>query len=144
LGLACVLPAGGAEAVVDVEAHAVAALDLELVRPPQPLDLEVSGTCGQLVAALRYADPVADLFLDDPDAPPATYRDALESDRGLRLGGHAQPCAGLAGSHRVVGVDPGRYLLDLDIDGRRCAVPVAVEDSPVALAVDLENPACDG
>lgn len=133
-----------AVAVAEVETHAVAALDLELVRPLQPLDLAVTGTCGQLVAALRYADPVADLFLADPDDPPAAYRDALESDRGLRLGGQTQPCAGLAGSHRVAGVDPGRYRLDLEIDGRRCTIPVAVEDSPVALALDLENPACGG
>lgn len=129
---------------IDVEAHVVAAVDLELVPPPQPLDLTLSGTCGQLTAALRYADPGADLFLDDPAAPPAVYRDALVSHRGLRLGGQPGPCAGLAGAHRVEAVDSGRYLLDLDIDGRRCTMSLAVEDSPVALAVDLENPACDG
>ncbi|HEY8378972.1 MAG TPA: hypothetical protein VIK91_20915, partial [Nannocystis sp.] len=133
-----------AAAAVDVEPHVVAAVDLELAPPPQPLDLTLSGTCGQLTAALRYADPAADLFLDDPAAPPTVYREALASDRGLRLGGQPGPCAGLAGVHRVEGLDFGRYRLDLDIDGRRCTIAVTVEDSPVALAVDLENPACDG
>lgn len=133
-----------AVAAAEVHHHAITALDLELVRPPQTLDLELVGACIQLLATLRYADPVADLYLDAPDAPPVVYRHALASDRGLRLGGQAQPCAGLAGPHRVLAVDPGRYLLDLDIDGHRCSVPLTVEDSPVQRTLDLENPACDG
>jgi len=133
-----------AVAIAELEAHVVAAVDLELARPTQPLDLELTGACGELVASLRYADPAADLFLADPDDPPALYREALGSDRGLRLGGLAQACAGLEGAHRVADVDPGRYRLDLVIDGRPCARAVTVEDSPVKLTLDLENPACDG
>lgn len=131
-------------AAIEVEAHAITALDLELALPARTLELELSGACTTLTAALRYADPAADLYLDDPDAPPAVYRQQLRSDGDLRLGGlAAQPCAGLAGLHRVE-VDPGRYLLDLVVDGRACKIPVAVEDSPVRLALDLENPACGG
>jgi hypothetical protein len=133
-----------ATTVAEVEKHAIVAVDLELERAPQPLDLELSGACGELVAALHYADPAADLFIPDGDDPPSLYRQALASDRGLRLGGQAHACAGLEGLHRVPGVDPGRYRLDLLIDGHTCSRAVIVEDSPVQLALDLENPACDG
>jgi hypothetical protein len=128
----------------EVESHAITVIDLELGRVPQPLDLALAGACGELVAALSYADPAADLFLDDDDPPPAVYRRGLRSDRGLRLGGQAQACAGLQGAHRVADVDPGRYRLDLVIDGRTCSRAVTIEDSPVQIALDLENPACDG
>lgn len=131
-------------AVAEIDKHALVAVDLELVRPPQPLDLVLSGACSELVAGLHYADPAADLALADPEAPPSLYRVGLASDRGLALGGQAQGCAGLEGRHRVPEVDPGRYRLDLVIDGRACSRLVNVEDSPVALALDLENPACDG
>ncbi|MDC0675091.1 hypothetical protein [Nannocystis radixulma] len=137
-------PRAFAVAIAELEKHVVTAVDLELARPTQPLDLELTGACGDLVAALRYADPAADLFLADTDDPPAVYRDGLASDRGLRLGGQTQACAGLEGAHRVADVDPGRYRLDLVIDGRTCSRPVTVEDSPVKLTLDLENPACDG
>lgn len=129
-----------------VAQHAILALDVELARPLQPLELDLlPGGCDRLTADLRYADPAADLYADDPDAPPTTYRAALESDRGLRLGGHEQACAAVqAGLHRVPDVDPGRYVLHLAVDDRTCAVPVVVEDSPVRLALDLEKPACGG
>lgn len=130
-------------AAIEVEGHALTALDLELALPPRTLELELTGACTTLTAALRYADPAADLYLDDPDAPPAVYREQLRSG-DLRLGGQAdQPCAGLVGLHRFV-IDPGRYLLDLAVDGRACKILVAVEDSPVRLTLDLENPACGG
>ena len=140
------VPRAVAATAATVEQHAVLALDLELARPLQPVDLDLApGPCDRVTADLRYADPTADLFLDDPDAPPATYRAALVSDRGLRLGGQDQACATIpAGLHRVSAVDPGRYVLHLAIDGRTCAVPVVVEDSPVRLALDLEKPACGG
>lgn len=137
-------PNASAVAAVEVEAHAVTAVDLELARPLQPLELELTGACTTLSAALRYADPAADLLLADPEAPPPVYRERLRSDRDLRLGGaDDQPCAPLLGLHRLA-VDPGRYLLELTVDGRACALPLAVEDSPVRLALDLENPACGG
>lgn len=139
-------PRASAAAGAEVEQHAIVAVDLELARPLQPLELDLAApTCDRLTATLRYADPAADLYLDDPAAPPAVYRAALASDRGLGLGGQEQPCAGLSGGlHRVADVDPGRYVLDLAVDGRTCAVPVVVEDSPVRLALDLEKPACGG
>lgn len=133
-----------AVAVAEVEARALVAVDLELVRPPQPLDLVLSGACGELALGLHYADPAADLSLADAEAPPSLYRLGLASDRGLALGGQARACAGLEGRHRVPEVDPGRYRLDLVIDGRACSRSLIVEDSPVELALDLENPACDG
>ncbi|MDC0718804.1 hypothetical protein [Nannocystis bainbridge] len=137
-------PLAIALAVGEVESHAITLVDLELQRPPQQLDLALTGACGDLTVALRYADPAADLFLAEGDEPPALYRQALASDRGLRLGGQSQPCTGLAGAHRVQGLDPGRYRLDLEIDGRTCSRALAIEDSPVQIALDLENPACDG
>ncbi|WAS90171.1 hypothetical protein [Nannocystis punicea] len=131
-------------ALGEVESHAITLVDLELGRAPQPLDLALTGACSELVVALRYADPAAALFLDEAEQPPAVYRQGLRSDRGLRLGGQAQACAGLQGAHRVADVDPGRYRLDLEIDGRSCSRAVTIEDSPVQIALDLENPACDG
>lgn len=135
-----------AAATATVEQHAILALDVELARPLQPLELDLQpGGCDRLTADLRYADPAADLYLDDPAAPPTTYRAALETDRGLRLGGLDQACAAVqAGLHTVPGLDPGRYVLHLAVDGRTCALPVVVEDSPVRLALDLEKPACGG
>ncbi|MCY0994153.1 hypothetical protein OV203_43895 [Nannocystis sp. ILAH1] len=138
------VPLVAAAAVGEVESHAITAVDLELERAPQPLDLALTGACSDLVVALRYADPAADLFLAEADEPPALYRQNLSSDRGLRLGGQEQACAGLQGAHRVADVDPGRYRLDLEIDGRSCSQAVTIEDSPVLVALDLENPACDG
>lgn len=139
-------PRASATTVVAVEQHAILAVDISLGRPLQPLELTLAApTCDRLTAALRYADPAADLHLDDPDAPPAVYRAALASDRGLGLGGVEQPCAGVPGGlHRVADLDPGRYVLDLAVDGRTCELPVVVEDSPVQLALDLEKPACGG
>lgn len=134
-------PRTSADAAAEVDAHAITAVELELARPLRPLELELTGACGTLTAAVRYADPAADLFLADPAAPPPVYREKLQTDRGLRLGGGSQPCAGLVGLHSV-GIDPGRYLLDLAVDGRSCLLPLAVEDSPVRLALDLEKPAC--
>lgn len=130
----------------EVAVHAVTALDLELARGTSALTLELAGACERLTLALRYADPAADLHpAAEADAePPSVYRAALVSDRGLRLGGQDQPCAGLGGSHHVPDLDPGRYLLDLTVDGRRCQVPLRVEDSPLDLALDLEKPACGG
>lgn len=125
----------------EVDLHAITAIDLELAREAQILTLELAGACERVALTLRYASPAADLH--DPEGA-SVYRDALVSDRGLRLGGQEQACPGLGGTHRVPDLDPGRYLLDLTADGRRCQIPLLVEDSPLDLAVDLEKPACGG
>lgn len=137
-------PRAAAAAAATVELRGVTPVDLELVRPLQPLELDLTGACTDtLTAALRYAAPDADLFLDDVPAPPTVYRRLLASDRALLLGGAPQPCAAVPpGLHTVPDLDPGRYVLDLEIDGRPCAIPVTLEDSPVRIALDLEKPAC--
>lgn len=135
-----------ADLAVELDSHEVTALDIGLTRPTRPLALELAGaaSCQVLRATLRYADPAADLFPDAEDPPPV-YRAALQSDRGLRLGGQEQACAAAGGgTHLVPDIDPGRYVLDLEVDGRRCSLAVTVEDSPTTRAVDLEKPACGG
>lgn len=129
--------------VVDLGRRSVVLVDLELVRPTQPLTIELGGACERLALALRYADPERDLQ-PDGEPLPTLYRRALRSDRGLPLDGSEQPCLDPLGAHRVADLDPGSYLLDLRVDGRACQIPLDVGDSPAHLAVDLENPGCDG
>lgn len=129
--------------VLDLGRHAVVLVDPELARPLQPLTIQLGGGCERIALALRYADPERDLHPDGQPVP-ALYRQALRSDRGLPLDGSERPCPDPLGAHRVDDLDPGAYLLELRVDGRTCPIPLHVGDSPAHLAVDLENPGCDG
>lgn len=132
-----------ADEALDLGRRAVLLVEPELARPVQPLTIELVGECERLALALRYADPERDLHPDGQPLP-GLYRQALRSDRGLPLDGSERPCPDPLGKHRVDDLDPGAYLLDLRVDGRACPIRLDVGDSPAHLAVDLENPGCDG
>jgi hypothetical protein len=97
---------------------------------------------------LRYADPEAQLTdpprNDDDEVEPVVYRNSLATDRGLSVGGAAAACsAELDGIHSIEGMDPGDYRLEVTVDGRACAIVVALE-AETTTTVDLANLPCDG
>lgn len=139
-----------AEREVDVAEREVTVEIWELVRTPVRWDLELRGVaaCEALTLSLVYASPEADLPELAPTDDDATmlYRPGLQSDRGLGVGGEAVACeAGLAGVHRFEAIDRGDYLLELDVDGRACAVRVDLRDADGATSViDLASLPCEG
>jgi hypothetical protein len=122
----------------------------ELQRAPVTWTLELHGAdaCEELALSLSYAEPEDDLpdYVPAEDAPPLLYRAGLQSDRELAVGGQATPCeAALDGVHRFESVDRGDYLLELDVDGRPCAVRVDLQGRNGANSViDLASLPCDG
>ena len=145
-------PLGAAEDVheLTVEERGVGLLSPDLAPDLVPLALDLAlapAACAHLRLHLRLADPAAALHADaDADTPPpALYRAGLTSDRGLSLGGAAHPCADpeLLGRHTFA-VDPGDYRLEIEVDEARCEVPLRVLPGRPPLALDLENPPCDG
>lgn len=133
---------------VDVDERGVTVETWQLHRAPVTWTLELAGasTCDSLTLALRYAEPETDLPEHDPMDEAPLYRAALASDRELPVGGQATACnAALDGVHRFEGVDRGEYLLELDVDGRACAVRVDLRGQGGAGSViDLASLPCDG
>jgi hypothetical protein len=139
------------EREVDVGEREVTVELWELRRAPVTWTLELHGAdaCERLALSLVYASPEIDLpdqAPADEEEPPLLYRSGLRSDRELPVGGQEIACgAGLDGVHRFVGVDRGDYLLELDVDGRGCAVPVDLRGPDGATSViDLASLPCDG
>jgi hypothetical protein len=116
------------------------------------LELHGADACEELALSLVYTMPEDDLpehAPSDPadeDAPPLLYRAELRSDRELAVGGQATACdVALEGVHRFESVDRGDYLLELDVDGRACAVRVDLRGLDGATSViDLASLPCDG
>lgn len=139
------------EREVDVAEREVTVELWELRRAPVTWTLELHGAdaCERMALSLVYASPETDLPDQAPaeaDDPPLLYRSGLRSDRELPVGGQEIACAAeLDGAHRFEGVDRGDYLLELDVDGRRCEVRVDLRGRDGATSViDLASPACDG
>lgn len=139
------------EREVEVSEREVTVELWELRRAPVTWTLELRGgeACERLALSLVYAAPEVDLPDEVPleeEDPPLLYRSGLRSDRELPVGGQELACgAGLDGVHRFEGVDRGDYRLELDVDGRRCEVPVDLRGRDGATSViDLASPACDG
>jgi len=136
------------EREVEVDDRGVTVELWELRRAPVAWSLELrSGdACEELALSLVYAEPEADLPGFDPAEEAPLYRTRLESDRGLGVGGEATACdAALDGVHRFEGVDRGEYLLELDVDGRACAVRVDLRGRDGGSSViDLASLPCDG
>mgnify|MGYP004085976607 CR=1 FL=1 len=72
------------------------------------------------------------------------YREALRSEQGVSLAGATTNCADLDAEQRVLEVDPGDYTLDIDVDGRVCAMDITVGLRGAAHVIDLANLPCDG
>jgi hypothetical protein len=136
---------------VDVSDREVTVELWELRRAPVTWTLELHGgeACERLALSLVYAAPEVDLpdqAPADAEDPPLLYRSGLRSDLELPVGGQEVGCgASLDGVHRFEGVDRGDYLLELDVDGRRCEVPVDLRGRDGATSViDLASLPCDG
>lgn len=136
---------------VDVGEDRVTVEIWELQRAPVTWSLELRGaaSCDGVSLALAYATPEADLADQAPldaDTPWLLYRQRLESDRGLSVGGAATPCgSSLEGVHLFEGIDRGEYLLEIDVDGRVCEVRVDLRDRDGASSViDLASLPCQG
>jgi hypothetical protein len=139
------------EREVDVADRGVTVEIWELQRAPVPWTLELHGAdaCEELALSLVYTAPEDDLpdhAPTDDDAPPLLYRAELRSDKELAVGGQATACdVALEGVHRFESVDRGDYLLELDVDGRACAVRVDLRGPDGATSViDLASMPCDG
>jgi hypothetical protein len=133
---------------VEVEDRGVTVEILPLQRAPVTWILELHGAdaCESLTLALVYAEPELDLPDHDPAEDAPRYRTALTSDRELGVGGQATACsATLDGVHRFEGIDRGVYLLELEVDGRTCAVQVDLGGRDGASSViDLASLPCAG
>lgn len=133
---------------VDVEDRGVTVEIWQLRRAPVTWTLELHGAdaCESLTLALVYAEPEVDLPDHDPAEDAPLYRTALTSDRALGAGGQATACdAALDGVHRFEGIDRGVYSLELDVDGRTCAVQVDLGGRDGASSViDLASLPCAG
>jgi len=139
------------EREVDVNERGVTVEIWELQRAPVPWTLELHGAdaCEELALSLVYAEPEDALPEQAPaedDAPSLLYRSELQSDRELPVDGQATACdAALDGVHRFDSVDRGDYLLELDVDGRACAVRVDLQGRDGATSViDLASLPCGG
>lgn len=135
---------------VDVAERGVRVEIWELRRAPVTWTMELRGgdACESVAMSLVYAAPEADLpeLTPSNDDPLPLYRSALRSDRDLEVGGQPTPCGpALDGVHRFEGIDRGAYLLELDVDGRACAVQVDLRGSAGATSViDLASLPCGG
>ncbi|MCA9636797.1 MAG: hypothetical protein KC420_12280 [Myxococcales bacterium] len=138
---------------VTVSDHGVERIALEVAPPLVPWRLEITGqdACASASASLRYAEPATDLVgAEEGDAGDARYRDGLVGDQGLALDGAPAACDGPWASAQRFELDPGRYLLEVEVDGRRCTLPL--ELGPLADAsagaatttLDLAKLPCDG
>lgn len=126
-------------------------LDVDLSPPTAPWELLLAGaeSCSVAAAHLTYAAPGDDLLLADGEvATTARYREALVGDQGLPLGGAEIACDGPWAVDQRFEVDPGRYVLNLEVDGPEggtsCAVPIVIPFSGLTTTLDLANLPCDG
>jgi len=126
-------------------------LDVDLSPPLAPWELRLAGgeSCTVAAAHLTYAEPGDDLL--DPDGEVATtarYREALVGDQDLALSGAEIACDGPWAVDQRFEVDPGRYILNLVIDGpvdrRSCAIPIIIPFSGLTTTLDLAKLPCDG
>lgn len=136
---------------VNVLDRTVTLQDFDFGLEPVELAFSLQGTdsCDQAGFSLRYRDPEMALAEpprgDDGDTiDPLVYREALSTDLGLSLAGAVTPCPDLAPEHVVSEVDPGDYILDVDVDGTVCPVDVVVGLRGATHVIDLANLPCDG
>lgn len=134
---------------IDVGDRGVTVEIWELRRAPVSWSLSVQGgaACDELSLALFYATPEADLADQAPpdDDAPLLYRERLESDRGLPVGGQATPCgSAIDGEHRFEAVDRGEYLLEVAVDGQACALRVDLRAGAGSSVIDLASLPCQG
>ncbi len=131
---------------------AIGAEDATLIQwelEPQPIDLvmAVEGveSCGEVAATLSYANVDGALpDLEDEAEDPLVYRQMLVSDGGLSLGGLTTACGDLTGGpDRVTGIDRGRYLLEIRVDGgEACEIELMLDGRQEPLALDLSDLPC--
>lgn len=126
-----------------------ATLDLSPALVPWILGLTSADACASVELALKYAEAEEDLADGDTDAgadaADALYRGGLTSDRGLVASGAPIACADLAAGPHAFLVDPGRYDLEVVVDGRRCLLPLEITAAgPVETPLDLAKLPCDG
>lgn len=112
-------------------------------------DLASPQACAQMTMSLFYADPKATLtepLLDEAEnALPMLYRPNLLTDTGLSLSGAPIVCeAGIVTTHRVVGIDPGAYRLEIARDGVVCRMPLQITGEGRTDTFDLANLVCEG
>ncbi len=136
---------------ISVLERSVTLQDFDFGLEPTELRLTLEGldTCDQLALSLRYDQPeivLAEPPLDD-DGNAVTsllYRENLTTDLGVSLAGTASACADAAAQHTVLEMDPGSYVLDVDVDGVVCPVDIVVGLRGAEHVIDLANLPCDG
>ena len=138
-------------------------LDVDLSPPVAPWELRLRGgeSCTTAAATLLYAEPGDDLLLADGEvATTARYREALVGDGELALDGAETPCDGAWALDQRFELDPGRYRLEVTLDGAgdgpgdgsgdgpgdggTCAIPIVIPFSGLTTTLDLANLPCDG
>lgn len=132
-----------------IEDRGINVQGFELALPVQGWSLTLGSveTCESVRFSVRYADPETDLADMRPDEDPldVVYRTGLVSSLDLPLDGQDVPCADAGvGPHNFVGLDRGRYVLDVAVDGTACAVPFEVARTAQTLTLDLANLPCEG
>lgn len=143
---------------LEVGASGVARLHVDLSPALAPWELVLRGgeSCEVAAGGLRYLDPADDLLDadEDEDATSALYRASLvgeafgegadEASPGLALDGADHLCTGAWGFSQRFAVDPGRYVLDVTVDGESCAIPIEIPFAGATTTLDLAKLPCAG
>ncbi len=122
-------------------------VDVDLSPPLAPWTLDIAGaeSCTVAAATLTYAEPTEDLVRPDGEvATTARYREAPLGDGGLVMDGAEVACDGPWAQGQGFTLDPGRYILNLQVDGRTCAIPIVIPFSGQTTTLDLAKLPCDG
>lgn len=121
-----------------------------ITRPTFDWEIVLGGaqTCETITLSLLYEAPTSalpELEAPEGEAPPdVLYRENLATDRGLSLGGLAQPCgAEIEGTHVVSQMDRGDYRLEIDVDGSICAIPIELDPTVNRTTLDLASLPCE-
>lgn len=138
------------ELTVDVLDRTITVQEFDFGLEPVEWTLELAGadSCDAVSLTLLYANPERDLSEppreSDGTIGDVVYRESLQTLDGLSLGGEDASCASLATEQRVTALDPGAYLLEVDVDGTTCRIETTVGKQGGSSQIDLADLPCDG
>ncbi len=135
---------------VDVLRRSITLQDFDFGLEPvaYALTLEGAQSCDEAAFSLRYAD-AEDALAEPPrevdgSVMPLLYREAFVTNEGLSMAGVQTPCADLVADHVLEELDPGAYVLTVEVDGTACDVDLTAGQRGGEGVIDLANLPCDG
>ncbi|MEM6289746.1 MAG: hypothetical protein AAGA54_00730 [Myxococcota bacterium] len=135
---------------VDVLSRSITLQDFDFGLEPVTYALTLEGvqSCDQATFSLRYAD-AEDALAEPPREAdggvlPLLYREAFVTNEGLSMAGAPTVCADLVTEHVLEELDPGAYVLTIEVDGTSCDVDLIAGQRGGEGVIDLANLPCDG